>query len=113
MLHLFWVSTDVCLVAHLNPVEGSQVWLCLAPWRRLDKPELCSRPVTFNSIVDKLQLSDMQLTEMLAVRKTWRDFLGGYACDCVFALGQVLVSSICIMHVCSNLPALCCPVPKP
>lgn len=43
----------------------------------LDRPELCSRPTVFESIVDKLQLSQEQRVEMLRVRRLWRDFLVG------------------------------------
>lgn len=39
---------------------------------------MCLRPVTFNDIVRQLQLSEEQQQQMLAVRKTWRDFLAGY-----------------------------------
>ena len=45
---------------------------------RLDRPELWSRPTAFESIVDKLQLSQEQRVEMLRVRRLWRDFLVGY-----------------------------------
>lgn len=67
---------------------------------RLDKSELCLRPLTFNSIVDQLQLSEQQKEEMLAVRKTWRDFLARYdSITCKNLVARALLTNTVYSYV--------------
>lgn len=66
---------------------------------RLDRPELCSRPTVFESIVDKLQLSQEQRVEMLRVRRLWRDFLVGY----VYHLQYIFLGACVILLASYNV----------
>lgn len=67
---------------------------------RLDKSELCLRPLTFNSIVDQLQLSEQQKEDMLAVRKTWRDFLARYhSITCKNPAARALLANTVVFYV--------------
>ncbi|KAL3160748.1 hypothetical protein ABBQ32_010657 [Trebouxia sp. C0010 RCD-2024] len=73
MKDLMTVCMEMCRLSNCMRQDVRSYLTATA--EELDKSELCLRPLTFNSIVDQLQLSEQQKEEMLAVRKTWRDFL--------------------------------------
>lgn len=75
MKDLMTICMEMCRLS--NSMRQDVRSYLTATAEELDKPELCSKPNTFSSIVDKLQLSRAQRAEMLQLRKLWRDYLVG------------------------------------
>lgn len=73
------------LSSNMRPVWSNAISLnSWYAWCRLDNLERCQQPATFERVVHQLQLSQSQRTEMLKVRKQWRDYLARSASSLPF-----------------------------